>query len=174
MSSVSHYLHVLWSQDDNNRFSHHMELQEKIVSFPVPPFYLVFHVAPVVNANAGDIRNVGLIPGLGRSLEGGHSNPLQYSCLENPMDRESWWATVHRGTKSWTGLKQLNTHLFYQQGKLVPKASSSLPLMFYWPKLRLMPFPINSVWEEYNRCHWLRLVRICSRYNGEEEEASEP
>ena len=56
-------------------------------------------------ANAGDIRDVGLIPGLGRSPGGGHGNPLQYSCLENPMDRETWWATVHRVTKSWTQLK---------------------------------------------------------------------
>ena len=43
-------------------------------------------------ANAGDIRDAGLIPGLGRS-GGGCGNPLQYSCLENPMDREAWWAT---------------------------------------------------------------------------------
>ena len=61
-------------------------------------------------ANAGDIRDVGLIPGSGRSLEGGHSNPLQYSCLENPMDRGAWWATVHGVTKGRTGLKQLSTH----------------------------------------------------------------
>ena len=48
-------------------------------------------------ANAGDIRDVGSIPGLRISLAGGHSNPLQYSCLENPMDRGAWWATVHIG-----------------------------------------------------------------------------
>ena len=58
-------------------------------------------------ANAGDIRDVGLIPGSGRSPRGGHSNPLQYSCLENSMDRGSWWATVHRVAKSRTQLKQL-------------------------------------------------------------------
>ena len=46
-----------------------------------------------------------LIPGLGRSLGGGHENPLQYSCLENPMDREAWWATVHGITKSQIQLK---------------------------------------------------------------------
>ena len=51
-------------------------------------------------ANAGDIRDVGLIPGLGRSPGGGHGNPLQYSCLENPMDREAWQATVLGVTKS--------------------------------------------------------------------------
>ena len=53
-------------------------------------------------ANAGDIRDVGSIPGLGRSLGGGHGNPLQYSCLENSVDRGAWWATVHRVKKSWT------------------------------------------------------------------------
>ena len=60
-------------------------------------------------AKAGDIRDVGLIPGSGRSPEGGHGNLLQYSCPENPMDREAWQATVHRVTKSQTGLKQLST-----------------------------------------------------------------
>ena len=47
-------------------------------------------------ANAGDIRDESSIPGLGRSPGGGHGNPLQYSCLENSMDRGAWWATVHR------------------------------------------------------------------------------
>ena len=47
-------------------------------------------------ASAGDIRDTGSIPGWGRSPGGGgHGNPLQYSCLENPMDREAWWAPVH-------------------------------------------------------------------------------
>ena len=50
--------------------------------------------------NAVDIRDVGLIPQSGRSPGGGHSNPLQYSCLENPMDRGVWWATVHGVTES--------------------------------------------------------------------------
>ena len=45
--------------------------------------------------NAGNTRDVGSIPELGRSHGGGHGNPLQYSCLENPMDRGAWWATVH-------------------------------------------------------------------------------
>ena len=53
-------------------------------------------------ANAGDIRDMGSIPGSGRSPGGGHGNPLQYSCLENPMDRGPWWATVHRVSKSQT------------------------------------------------------------------------
>ena len=61
-------------------------------------------------AKAGDIRDVSLIPGSGRFLRGGHGNPLQYSCLENPMDRGAWQATVHRVTKSWTQLKQFSMH----------------------------------------------------------------
>ena len=53
-------------------------------------------------ANAEDMRDVGSIPGSGRSSGGGHGNPLQYSCPENPMDRGAWWAIVHRVTKSQT------------------------------------------------------------------------
>ena len=62
-------------------------------------------------ANAGDVRRVGSIPGSGRCPGVGHSNPLQYSCLENPIDRGStvlWWAMVHRVTKSGTRLKGLS------------------------------------------------------------------
>ena len=51
-------------------------------------------------ANAGDIRDMGSIPGLGRSPGEGHGNPLQYSCLDNPMDGGAWWATVHRVEES--------------------------------------------------------------------------
>ena len=52
-------------------------------------------------ANTGDIKDPGSIPRLGRSPGGGHSNPFQNSCLENPMDRGAWGATVHRVTKIW-------------------------------------------------------------------------
>ena len=62
--------------------------------------------------NAGDRRDLGLIPGLGRSTGGGHDNPLQYSCLENPMDRRNWQATVHRVAKSQTQLKRLSMHTY--------------------------------------------------------------
>ena len=51
-------------------------------------------------AKAGDIRNVGSTPGLGRSPGAGHGNPLQYSCLQNPMDGGAWWATVNGVIKS--------------------------------------------------------------------------
>ena len=63
-----------------------------------------------VPANSGNVRIASFIPGLGGSPGGGHSNPLQYSCLENPMDRGEWGATVQRVTKSWTQLKWLSRH----------------------------------------------------------------
>ena len=57
-------------------------------------------VAKNPHANAGDLGDRGLIPGLGRSPGGRHGDPLQYSCLENPMDRGARWAMVHRVTES--------------------------------------------------------------------------
>ena len=60
--------------------------------------------------NAGDVRDTGLIPGSGRSPGGEHGNPLQYSCLENSMDRGAWWAIVHRVAKSQTQRQRLSTH----------------------------------------------------------------
>ena len=50
-------------------------------------------------ANAGDVRDPGLVPRSGRSAEKGNGNPLQYSFLGNPMDRGAWWAAVYRATK---------------------------------------------------------------------------
>ena len=99
--------------------------QEVLVKFPdwpfimpkncyFKPFYCFFKMgfpsgAVVKNppANAGDARDTGSIPGLGRSPGEGNDNPLQYSCLGNPMDRGAWQATVPGVTKNQT---RLNTH----------------------------------------------------------------
>ena len=73
--------------------------------YTVPYIRWVSQVALVVKsppASAGDIGDLGSIPGFGRSLAEGHGNSLQYSCLENPMDRGAWCATVHRVTNSLT------------------------------------------------------------------------
>ena len=63
-----------------------------------------------LTANAGNVRDGGSIPGLGRSPGGGHGNALQYSCLENPTDRGVWQATVPGVAKSQTQLKSFSTH----------------------------------------------------------------
>ena len=75
-----------------------------------------------------------MIPRLGRSPGDEHGNLLQYSCLENPMDRGAWWATVHGVTKSWTQLKQLSTYIltnnsFSEPPKVDPHL---LPHWFPW------------------------------------------
>ena len=59
-------------------------------------------VVKITPANTGDVRDTGLIPGLGSSPGGGYGNPFQYSYLENPMDRGACWVTVHGVTKSQT------------------------------------------------------------------------
>ena len=90
-------------------------------------------------ANAGD---AGLIPGLGKSPEGGNGSPFQYSCLGNPMDRRTWQATAHEVTKSWT---QLSTHAQHYICEYIPKhyscelqnnlvnhiSNGSIPLFFF-------------------------------------------
>ena len=76
---------------------------------PVPHFFGVpwWFSDKESACKVGDTGDVGLIPGLGRSLGEGHGNPLQYSCLENLMDRGAWRATVHGIAKSWIQLSDL-------------------------------------------------------------------
>ena len=77
--------------------------------------------------SACSVGDLGSIPGLGRSLGGGHGNPLQYSCLENPLDRGAWWATVHRLTKSWTWLSDWAQHRFYNLALPLASQVKNLP-----------------------------------------------
>ena len=71
-------------------------------------FYLGFHGGSVVKNLPASVGDMGLIPGLGRSPGEGNGNPLQYSCLENPMDRGAWWATVYRVAKELDMTQGLN------------------------------------------------------------------
>ena len=65
---------------------------------------MISQVALVVKNLTANAEDMGSIPGLGRSSGEGNGNPLQCSCLGNPMDRGAWWATIHGVAKSWTGL----------------------------------------------------------------------
>ena len=70
--------------------------------------------------NSGDIRDIGLIPGSERSPGEGHSNTFQYSCLEKPMDRGAWWATVHSVTKTLSVGTEYCLFLAFAGGPHVP------------------------------------------------------
>ena len=80
--------------------------------------------------DAGDVGNVGLIPGLERPSREGHGNPLWYSCLENPMDRGAWWAAVHGIAKSQTRLKRLSTHTHISSPSLLSYCGSFFTSLF--------------------------------------------
>ena len=84
--------------------SYHRGQEKWIVRRGVPQVALMVKNLP---GNAEHVRDMGSIPGSGRSPGGGHGSPLQYSCLEKPMDRGAWWVTVHRVTKSWTKATKL-------------------------------------------------------------------
>ena len=79
-------------------------------------------------ANVGDIRDADLIPGSGRSPGRGHGNPLQYSCLGNPIDRGAWQATVHGVANSWTRLIHPHGRIIFTANKTFSnKVVLSLP-----------------------------------------------
>ena len=102
-------------------------------------------VVKTLPAHAGD---VGSIPGLGRSPGGGHSNPVQYSFLKNPMDRGAWWAAVHRVAKesdmteaTWHGRGELGTHDSSSRG--LPPTPSRVSA---WPvSLHPNPFAMSHI-----------------------------
>ena len=86
-----------------------------------------------VKASAHNAGGLGLIPGLGRSPGEGNGNPLQYACLENPMDGGAWWATVHRVTKSRTRLSDFTFTFTLQisnnHGRIIIKHNSHIYIM---------------------------------------------
>ena len=89
-------------------------------------FYILY-MAQVIKKSTCNAGDLGSIPGSGRSPREGNGNPLQYSCLKNPMDREAWWATVHGVAKNRTQLKRLSPPTMYM----------SIPLS------RFIPLPCN-------------------------------
>ena len=93
-------------------------------------------------ANAGDTRDVGLIPGLGRSPGEENGNPLQHSCLENPMGRVTWWATIHRVAKSQTRLSS-HTHT-HTHTAVITSLATLLPDHLYPYSWEMLCF--ESLW----------------------------
>ena len=87
---------------------HVCNLIPKHIHTPKIPGFPHGSVVKESTCSAGDAGDPGSILGLGKSLGGEHGNPFQYPCLENPVDRGAWWATVHGVAKSRTGLKRLS------------------------------------------------------------------
>ena len=113
-----------------------------------------FQVVLVVKnlpVNAGDIRHMGSVPGSGRPPEGGRAKPLQYSCLENPMDRGTYWATVRGVAKIWTWLGWLSMpahrgtgpHMVRSEGQRRQDKSSAVMQMRQRPQQ-----VTEELWEE--------------------------
>ena len=101
LSSFSQFPYLVWIETETARSgaSKYLQTRSNFMLNNLPPGFPGGSVVKNLPTNAGD---AGLIPGSGRSPGRGHGNTLQYSCLENPLDREAWWATVHRITKSRT------------------------------------------------------------------------
>ena len=92
-------------------------------------------------ANSGDIRGAGSIPGLGRSSGGGHGDPLQYSCLGNPMDRGAWWAQPRALQRAGYGYCN-STHA---PTLPIDQASATVELLSLQKRLYPMPLPVPGV-----------------------------
>ena len=84
------------------------------------------------SAVAGDIRDMGSIPRSGRSPQGGHGNPLRYSCLWNSVNRGTWWATVHRVAKSWFINNTFFSSQLWRLDGLGVWAQSTRATRFWW------------------------------------------
>ena len=97
-------------------------------------------------ANTGDIRDTGSIPRSGRSPGEGHGNPLQYSSLENAMDRGAWQATVHGVAKSRTWLKQLSTHYRAEASQLFLHYPLGFPHLLRFSHIQ--SFHLVTSWNE--------------------------
>ena len=105
--------------------------------------------------DAGGVRDVGLIPGLGRSPGGGHGHPLQYSCLENPVGRGAWQATVHRVTKSQTWLNRLSSSMILNIPWGMVYRIAWIYLLLSFGKYLLFSYPViiksikQNVWNSF-------------------------
>ena len=104
-------------------------------------------------ANAGDIRDMGSVLGFGRSPGGRHGNLLQYSCLESPIDRGAWQATVHRVAKSWTRLKQLSMQIT-ESVYHTPETNTALSIKY---KVKFKKNKKIGYYFRHKRCHFMSL-----------------
>ena len=134
----------------------HFHLVQNILNF------LMVLVVKNLLANAGD---AGSISGLGRCPGGGNGNPLQYSCLENRMDRGAWRATVCRVTDSQTRLKQLSMHAFFFAQVLFRSRLFNLHVFLYFPVVCLLfisSLILLKVWQQtLYSFYYFKFAKLC-------------
>ena len=134
----------------------------KYVNLLKPKTSQVALVVKNTPASAGDARDIGSIPGWGRSPGEGNGNPLQYSCLENPMDRGAWWATVRGVAESDTKkLMHLEFHKSWATSPLPPRVSSLSSWVLAKQKLMFDTDRIHSYVTE-NVCLIPSSLRMCA------------
>ena len=125
---------LLQWQVDSSSLSHQAEAQRPLLGSQMAL------VIKNLSANAGDVRDTGSIPGSGKSPGGGNGDPLQYSCLENPINRGAWWATIHAVSKSQMRLEGLSME--HPGRSLVSKGKERVEEAFQrgqiWPKEKEM------------------------------------
>ena len=118
-------------------------------------------------ANAGDTRDVGSIPGLRRFPEGGNGNPLQYSCLENFMDRGAWWATVHgvAKTQTWLNNRAQEEWSCLETSKQQYLKEAKLDISWINPWTRKLTETMNSfikrnvkAWKKMPQCYNVKVL----------------
>ena len=136
---------------------------EKYVSLNARRTSQVALVAKNLPANVGDVRDVGSISGLGRSPGGGHSNPLLYSCLENPVDKGDWWATGSTGWQRvrhhWRDLAHMHTHAgIILMGSETLKLWRQVLTETGWGRLLPVLFFLEQIFPWQN----LQMYSICS------------
>ena len=109
-------------------------------------------------ADGREVKDSGSVPGSGKCPGGEHGNPLQYSCLENPVDRGAWWLMVHRVTKSWTQLKRISTHTYhiffiysFVSGYLSYFYVLDIVNILQWTLECMWSFLLSSIQFSYNR-----------------------
>ena len=125
-----------------------------------------------VKASACNVGDLGLIPGWGRSLREGNGNPLQYSCLENPMDGGAWWATVHGVTKSRTRLSDFTITYHYQpRDRTAAPATPALQVNYLqwatWEAPIISHYLSSSwLWMSWGNTSWCPSRRVDTVFQG--------
>ena len=124
----------------------------------------VVHMIKNLHANARDARNAASVLGVGRSLGAGNGNPLQYYCLEIPVDRGAWRVIVHGVAKGRTQLSTRTPHVTYC---LKTKIKFSQKVFLIQPGLKATPVLINQCqlfWESLKRRHIILEVRVMASF----------